>query len=569
MQKINEKSCYYYYGKRWESWDQLRANFIWEIPEKMNAAFYVCDVHADDKGNIAIFHDDYLGKKGQMTFWELKKVTNRLANYLKSKGLGQGERVAICLSQRPEAIVSHIATWKFGGVSVPLTVLFGPDSLKFRLEHSDAKIAIVESTILDSLRSIKDELEDLNEIIVVGDAELEEDEVEFWSSISEMSPYFEPVQMHPDDNMLLTYTGGTTGDPKGVVHRHSFVFHVSGHYGALGNAEVRPRDVFWNPADFAWIAPLFDLAFPALFYGRPLLAYAGGKKFDPEKAFELIEQYGLSIVYLPPTALRMMRQIKDPEENFDLSSVRVLVSGGESLGKALPEWVTKTFGPQVLVHETYGQTECTFTTMNCQGYFEYKYNIGKAPPGLVVEILDQEGNILPPGKVGEIAVMAFDGNPIVFKEYWKNPEETKAKFLGHWMLSGDLGVKDEQGYFTFLSRNDDIINSAGYRIGPSEIEDTLIKHEAVVEAGVIGVPDEMRGEIPKAFVVLREGYEPGENLKTELQEFVKQRLAKHEYPRKIEFLPELPKTTTGKVRRRDLRKIEGLPRKSRGLKDKS
>lgn len=557
MQKISEKSCYYFYGKQWESWDQLRANFTWDIPKTMNAAFYVCDVHSEDKTKVAILHEDYRGKKGKITFWELKNFTNKFANYLKNMGLNRGDRVVICLSQRPENIISHIAVWKFGGVSVPLTILFGEDSLRFRLEHSDAKLAIVEDTVLNTLRSIKGELKDLKETIVIGETALCDNEVEFWSAINEMSPHFSPVLLHSDESMLITYTGGTTGDPKGVVHRHSFIFHVSGHYGALGNAEVRPMDVYWNPADFAWIAPLFDLAFPALFYGKPVLTFSWGGKFDPEKALKLIQDYRLSIVYLPPTALRMMRQVEHPEKRFDLSSVRVLVSGGESLGKALPEWVEKTFGPQTLVHETYGQTECTFTTMNCQRYFEYKHNIGKAPPGLEVEILDDKGIVLPPGAVGEIAARAFDGNPIVFKEYWKKPEETKAKFVNNWMLSGDLGVKDEEGYFTFISRRDDIIISSGYRIGPSEIEDTLIKHRAVTEAGVIGVPDEMRGEIPKAFVVLRKGYDPNDDLKTELQEFVKQKLAKHEYPRKIEFISELPKTTTGKVRRKDLRKLEG------------
>jgi acetyl-CoA synthetase len=558
MEKISQKSCYYYYGRQWDSWDQLRANFKWEIPEKMNAAFYVCDVHAEDKGKVAIFHEDYKGNKGKITFRELKQVTNQLADYLKSRGLSQGDRVAICLSQRPETIISHLAIWKFGGVSMPLTVLFGSDGLKFRLQHSDAKIAIVEDMVLDTLRSIKDELKDLEEIIVVGDAELKEDEVGFWGSISKMSPYFEPVMLSSDDNMYLTYTGGTTGDPKGVVHRHSFIFHVPGHYGSLGNAEIRPGDVFWNPADFAWIAPLFDLALPALFYGRPILTYRGGKKFDPEKAYKLIEDYGLTNVYIPPTGLRMMRRVDNPKEKFDLSSVRVLISGGESLGKAVPEWAAKTFGPQTVIHEIYGQSEGTALTMNCQRYFEYKYNMGKAVPGLEIEILDDEGNVLPPGKVGELAVRAFDGNPIVFKEYWKKPEETKAHFLGDWMLTGDLAEKDEEGYFTFISRKDDIIISSGYRIGPLEVEDTIIKHESVVEAGVIGVPNETRGEIVKAFVALREGYEPTEDLKRELQEFVKQRLAKYEYPRKIEFIAEIPKTTTGKVRRRDLRKLEGL-----------
>ena len=558
MQKISETSCYYYYGKQWESWDQLRANFTWEIPKQMNAAHYVCDVHADDKDRVAIYHEDYSGAKGEITFWELKNITNQLANYMTHKGLCRGDRVAICLAQRPETLISHLSAWKTGCVSVPLTVLFGPDALEYRLQNSDAKIAIVEDTVLDTVRSLRAKLEHLEEVIVVGEADLKGGEVRFRDAIGNMSTTFEPLRLNPDDRMLLTYTGGTTGDPKGVVQRHCFIFHVAGHFGALGNAEIRPADVFWNPADYAWIAPLFDLAFPGLFYGKPVLTYLAGRKFDPEKAFKLIEDYKISVAYIPPTGLRMMRRVENAGRRFDLSSLRVLVSGGESLGKAVPEWAAKTFSHETVVHEIYGQSEGTLLTMNCQRYFEYKYNIGKAVPGLELKVLDDRGNEVPRGNVGELAIKASDGNPIVLKEYWKKPQETTDKFLGGWMLTGDLVVKDEDDYFTFISRKDDVIISSGYRIGPVEVEDTIIKHEAVVEAGVIGVPDETRGEIVKAFITLRPGYVPGESLKIELQEFVKHRLAKHEYPREIEFISEIPKTTTGKIRRKDLRKREGL-----------
>ncbi len=553
MQKISKQSCYYYYGKQWESWDQLRANFSWEIPKSMNAAFYVCDVHADDQDRPAIFHEDYTGAKGRITFKELQNVTNQLAKYFVQKGLNKGDRVAICLAQRPQTLISHLAAWKAGCISVPLTVLFGPDALRYRLKNADAKIAVVEEAVLNTVRSLRDELTRLETVIVVGDADLEGNEIGFEDAAASMSADFEPLLMHPDDPMLLTYTGGTTGDPKGVVQRHCFVFHAAGHFGALGNAEIRDDDVFWNPADYAWIAPLFDLAFPALFYGRPVLTYLSGGKFDPEKAFKLIEDYKLTVAYIPPTGLRMMRRVENPGRRFDLSSIRVLVSGGESLGKAVPEWAVETFNPETVVHEIYGQSEGTLLTMNCQRYFEYKYNIGKAVPGLELEVVDDSGHRVPAGKVGELAVKATDGNPIVLKEYWKKPREPEAKFLSGWMLTGDLVIKDEEGYFTFVSRKDDVIISSGYRIGPVEVEDTLIKHEAVVEAGVIGVPDEMRGQIVKAFIALSPGYEPSEALKKELQEFVKQRLAKHEYPREIEFISEIPKTTTGKIRRKDLR----------------
>jgi acetyl-CoA synthetase len=553
MEKISEKSCYYYYDRHWDNWDQLRENFSWEIPEKMNAAFYVCDVHADDPDRVAIFHEDYTGAKGTITFRQLQQVTNQLANYLIQKGLNPGDRVAICLAQKPQTLISHLAVWKAGCISVPLTILFGPDALRYRLNNADARIAIVEEAVLDTVRSLRDELPQLQEIIVVGDTGLENNEIGFRDAIEPMPADCQPLSMHPDDPMLLTYTGGTTGDPKGVVQRHCFVFHAAGHFGALGNAEIRNDDVFWNPADYAWIAPLFDLAFPALFYGRPVLTYLSGGKFDPQKAFKLIEDYKLSVAYIPPTGLRMMRRVENPADRFDLSSIRVLVSGGESLGKAVPEWAIKTFSPQTVVHEIYGQSEGTLLTMNCQRYFEYKYNIGKAVPGLELKVLDDSGNPVPCGKAGELAVKATDGNPIVLKEYWKKPRETEEKFLNGWMLTGDLVIQDDEDYFTFVSRKDDVIISSGYRIGPVEVEDTIIKHEAVVEAGVIGVPDEMRGEIVKAFIALSPGYEPGEALKKELQDFVKQRLAKHEYPREIEFISEIPKTTTGKIRRKDLR----------------
>jgi len=285
------------------------------------------------------------------------------------------------------------------------------------------------------------------------------------------------------------------------------------------------------------------------------LTYSANGKFDPEKAFKLIEDYRLSNLLIPPTGLRMMKQVPEPEKKFNLDSVRVVSSGSESFGKALPEWIKKTFGDKTIVHEIYGQSEGTYLTFNCQKYFEYKYNIGRASPGLVVEIIDENGNIMPWGETGEIAIRAFDNNPVLFKEYLKDPPGTASKFSGNWMLTGDLAIKDDQGYFTFIGRKDDIIISSGYRIGPCEIEDTLIKHDAVAEAGVIGVPDETRGQIPKAFIVLREGVKATDDLKNELRNFVKQRLAKYEYPRQIDFIANLPKTTTGKIKRRDLRLV--------------
>ena len=557
MQKIDKNGCYYFYGNKWKTWEELRKNFRWEIPPKMNAAYYVCDSHVEDgKGNdIAIYNEDAEGKKGKITYRELQDATNRLANYLIKIGVKRGDRVAVCLSQRPEPIIAHIAIWRIGAVSMPLTVLFGTDGLKYRLQHSDAKVAIVEESVLQTLAKIRQDLPDLKNILVVGENKTKHQEKLFWQAIKEIPATMRLEEMNFDDNMVLIYTGGTTGDPKGVVHKHANIFRGPGHF-ALYNAEIRENDVFWNPADYAWAGPLFDLVVPALFYGKAVVTYSAGGKFDPEKAFKLIEDYQITVAYVPPTGLRMMRQVENPGARYNLSSVRVIQSGAEAFGKALPEWAAKTFGSHVVIHEGLGQTEATPLLVNCQRYFEYKYNIGKPMPGLDVEILDDQGNILPPGQTGEIAVKAFDGNPVVLKEYWKNPQGTKEKFLNNWMLTGDLAVKDEEGYFTFISRKDDVIISSGYRIGPSEIEDTLIKHPAVLEAGVIGIPDETRGEIPKAFIVLWPGFEESESLKKELQKFVQDKLAKHEYMRAVQFMKELPKTTTGKILRRELRRIE-------------
>lgn len=555
MKHFGYESCYYFYGKQWGSWEELCQNFKWEIPEKMNAAFFVCDAYADDPDRPAIHYEDHTGRKGRFTFSDLSKSTNQLANYFSAQDLAENECVAVCTRQKPENIISHIAAWKCGAVSMPLTVMFGIDGLKYRLSHSRAKIAVVEAEVLDRLRQIRTELPDLQHVLVLGDVPLKEGEKEFWGALQPMSENFSMVEKNSSDNLIITYTSGTTGPPKGVLHRHSFILHSAHHYAVLGNAEIRGDDVFWHPADYAWMGSLFDLAFPALFYGRPIVTYSG-ERFSAEKAYQLINDYRITIAYIPPTALRMMRQLENPSKRWNLSSLRTIMSGGESLGTALPQWIRETFSPETVVHEAYGQTEGTLLLGNCQKYFEYKQNLGKSLPGLQVEILDDYGNIAPAGQPGEIAVRATDGNPIVFKEYWKDEEKTKEKFLGDWMLTGDEGVKDEEGYFSFIGRKDDIIISSGYRIGPSEIEDALTKHKAVLEAGVIGVPDELRGQVPKAYVVLKEGYEPSKDLENDLREFVKSRLAMHEAPRYFAFVSDLPKTVVGKVKRMDLRGLD-------------
>jgi acetyl-CoA synthetase len=309
-------------------------------------------------------------------------------------------------------------------------------------------------------------------------------------------------------------------------------------------------DRFWTPADWAWIGGLIDVLFPSLHHGIPVLAYRA-KKFDPEEAFHLITKHGIRNVFMPPTALKLMRQVKEPRSRHDYR-LRSLGSGGETLGEELLDWGKETVG--LVINEFYGQTEVNLVVSNCAEVMEVRPgSMGKAVPGHVVEVVDAEGNILPPGVVGEVAVQRPD--PVMFLEYWKNPTATEEKYIGDWCLTGDMARKDEDGYFWFVGRTDDIITSAGYRIGPAEIEDCLMKHPSVGMAAVIGRPDEVRTQVVKAFIVLKPGVTPSQALEEEIQSFVKVRLAAHEYPREIAFVRELPMTVTGKIVRKELRKL--------------
>jgi acetyl-CoA synthetase len=313
----------------------------------------------------------------------------------------------------------------------------------------------------------------------------------------------------------------------------------------------RKDDLYWTPADWAWIGGLIDVLLPSWHHGVPVVAFRA-RKFDPEQAFYFMAKYGIRNAFMPPTALKIMRQVKDPGARHDFA-LRTIGCGGETLGEELLEWGRQTLG--LTINEFYGQTEVNLVLGNCSEVMENRRgSMGRPIPGHVVEVVDEEGRPVPTGTVGEVAVRRPD--PVMFLGYWGNPQATKDKFIGDWALTGDLARKDEQGYFWYVGRKDDLITSAGYRIGPAEIEDCLLKHPAVFMAGVIGLPDPVRGEIVKAFIVLKPGFAPEDALKEDIQQFVKTRLAAHEYPRKVEFLAELPLTATGKIMRKDLRKME-------------
>ena len=558
MTETPRLDAYHFYEDDWEDYDTLCEAFEWEVPGRFNKAAYVCDRWADDRERVALFYEDSEGHTETYTFRQLRHAANRLANYLAEAGVERGDRVGVNAPQRPETVVSHLAAWKLGATSIPLSTLFGPDGLRYRLDDASAVAAVVDESNLESFREARADLPDLHTTLTL-DAEPGDEGTDFHDALSASSREFDTVDTGAEEESLLIYTSGTTGDPKGVRHVHRVLLgHLPLFLTTFTNVELTERDVFWTPSEWAWIASLFDVVFPSLYYGRPVLAYRGGQ-FDPETAFELIERYGVTNYFAPPTALRMMQRVEDTGR-FDVDSIRTIASGGEALGRTIRGWADETFAGAV-VHEGYGQTEANVLAGECTALFEPREgSFGLAGPGHELAILDPETAeaTVPPGETGEIAVR-YEGDPVCFMEYWNQPEKTDAKVRNGWLLTEDLGTVDEDGYLSFVGRKDDVIISAGYRIGPEEVEDSLASHPAVADAAVIGVPDDERGEVPKAFVVLAAGYESDadDELAVALQDHVRERLAKYEYPREIEFVDALPTTTTGKVRRTDLREREG------------
>ena len=533
-----------------QAYDELYNSFRWEIPEFYNIGVDICDKWAHQRYRLALVYENEKGQVEKYTFWDLKNLSNRLANGLKAYGVDNGHRMGILLPQCPETALCHIAAFKVGAIPIPMFTLFGADALEYRLSNSEARAIVTDAENLPKILEIRDKLPHLQTVMVTG-GDKPDGVLDFWGLIEQGSRDFAPLQTRADDPALITYTSGTTGPPKGALHAHrTLIGHMPG-VEFPHNFFPRDDDFFWTPADWAWVGGLIDVLFPSWHHGIPVLAYRA-KKFDPEQAFHLIAKYGIRNAFMPPTALKLMRQVNDPQSRYHYR-MRSIASAGEPLGEELLYWGKEAMG--LTINEFYGQTEVNLVVGSCT---ECMPNIpgamGKAIPGHIVEVVDEAGNPLPPGTAGEIAIKRPD--PVMFIEYWKNPEATRDKYIGDWCLTGDLGKKDENGYFWFVGRKDDVITSAGYRIGPAEIEDCLLKHPAVGIAAVIGKPDELRTEIIKAFIIPKPEVTPDPELESEIKAFVRKRLAAHEYPREIEFVDELPMTATGKIKRKDLKQME-------------
>ncbi len=530
-----------------ESYEDLISRFGWDIPDRFNIGVAVCDDWAarEPEREALVFVEEN-GDTASYSYADLRRLSSQLANLFTSRGVQAGDRIGVLLPQCPETAYAHIAALKLGAITIPLFTLFGEEALEYRLRDSGAKVVVTDRTGAAKLEKLRDALPELTTVFCI-DGE-DGSALDLASHMAGHEDMFRPFDTGPDDPAVIIYTSGTTGQPKGALHGHRVLLgHLPGvemSHDFLG----QPGDRIWTPADWAWIGGLLDVLMPALYLGVPVVA-CRFRKFTAEAAFQLLQDQKIRNTFLPPTALKMMRQVEEPEKRWTLN-LRSVASGGETLGAELIDWGRRTFG--LTINEFYGQTECNMIVSSCSQVMEARPGImGKPVPGHLVSVVSDAGEELPVDTLGNIAVKRPD--PVMFLGYWNNPEATEKKFAGDWLLTGDTGMKDEDGWIRFVGRDDDVITSSGYRIGPGEIEDCLIKHPAVAMAGVVGKPDPQRTEIVKAFIVLKAGAAPSDDLAKEIADFVKTRLAAHEYPREIEFVDALPLTTTGKVIRRELR----------------
>jgi len=534
-------------------YEQARDAFRWNVPARFNIGVDACDRWADGSGRLALIYETQTGEVRHWSFDQLRQASNRLANCWRRAGLEVGDRVAILLPQAPETGMAHLAAYKSGAIAVPLFTLFGPDALQFRLADSGARILVTDAGGFDKIRPLLEDLPALERIYLVEEAQAVGDltgrpaVLAFHAAIADESEAFEPVDTAAEDPAVIIYTSGTTGKPKGVLHAHRVLLgHLPGVEMSHGSFP-RAGDLIWTPADWAWIGGLLDVLLPAWHHGVPVLARRFAK-FDAPAAFDLMSRHQVTCTFLPPTALRMLRLVPAPRARWPLA-LRSAASGGEPLGKELLEWGVAELG--LTLHEFYGQTECNMIVSACAPLFDTPPgNIGKPALGHRVEIVGDDGSALPRGTLGQIAVEVPD--PVMFLRYWNNPAATAEKFIGNYLVTGDSGIMDESGFVRFVGRTDDVITSAGYRIGPGPIEDCLLSHPAVREAAVVGVPDAQRTEIVKAFIVLRDNAQPGDDLVRSIQDHVRNRLSAYEYPRAVEFIDALPVTATGKIIRKEL-----------------
>jgi acetyl-CoA synthetase len=549
----------------------IHGSFRWHVPAQFNIAQVCCGRWARKTPDAVAVHWEHEdGTRANYTYAELQRAANRLSNLLRAQGVQRGDRVAIVMPQRFETAVANMAVFQLGAVAMPLSMLFGPDALEYRLRDSEAAMAIVDESAIAAMRTVRAALPGLRVLLAVGGAEGQGD-LDWSTALAAQHARFECARTGADDAAVLIYTSGTTGPPKGALIPHRALIGNLTGFVCSQNWFPQRDAVFWSPADWAWTGGLMDALLPTLYFGREIVAFQG--RFAPERAFELMQRYRVTHAFLFPTALKaMMKAVPVPGTRYALH-LRAIMSAGEAVGDAVFAYCDDQLG--ITVNEMFGQTEINYIVGNCTrsldarghaapGWPARAGSMGRAYPGHRVTVLDDNGNECPRGTAGDVAVhrrdIHGDPDPIFFLGYWKNDEATRAKFTGDprnsWCRTGDMAVMDVDGYLWYQGRSDDMFKAAGYRIGPSEIENCLVKHPAVVNAAVVPKPDAERGAVVKAYVVLAAGVTGDAALIEQLQQHVRGKLAPYEYPKEIEFIDALPMTTTGKVQRRVLRQQE-------------
>jgi len=556
-----------------DAYQRLYRGLRWQVPARLNIAQLCSRRWAQDPAHaarIALRWESEAGDQAVLSYAQLQAGANRLSNALRALGVAPGERVALVLPQRLQTAIAHMAVYQLGAVAMPLSTLFGPEALAFRLQDSGARLAIVDENAISDLCAVRADCPALRTVVAVGGAAGQGD-ADWDALLAAAAADFDPHATAADDPALLIYTSGTTGPPKGALIPHrALLGNLSGFvcsqnwFGMPGVED----EVFWSPADWAWTGGLMDALLPTLYFGRTLVGWKG--RFAPETAFELMQRHRVTHTFLFPTALKaMMKAVPAPRQRYRLE-LRAVMSAGEAVGDAVFDWCRDALG--VVVNEMFGQTEVNYIVGNCGSYVDASGrrhaawparpgSMGRPYPGHRVAVLDDEGRECPRGTPGDVALHRLDGHgqpdPIFFLGYWRNDAATRAKFTGDpgssWCRTGDTAVMDADGYLWYQGRSDDVFKSAGYRIGPSEVENCLVKHPAVANAAVVPKPDAERGAVVKAYVVLAAGFAGDAALAGELQAHVRARLAPYEYPKEIEFVAALPMTTTGKVQRRVLR----------------
>ena len=538
--------------------DQYRAlyeSFRWNVPDEFNIATVCSRRWAHESSRIALHCEDAQGVRASYTYAALQADANRLSNALAALGVQRGDRVALVLPQRPETAIAHIAIYQLGAVAMPLSLLFGPEALEYRLQDSGAVAAIIDAAAQPAVAAARAQCPELHHLITVGERSNDARE---WSEIlSAAADRFDCVTTQASDPAVLIYTSGTTGPPKGALMPHSALIGNLPGFVASQNWFPQAGDVFWSPADWAWTGGLMDALLPTLYFGFPIVGTRG--RFDPERAFDLLQRYGVTNTFLFPTALKMMmKSVAAPRERYRLR-LRAVMSAGEAVGETVYDWSRDALG--ITINEMFGQTEMNYIVGNShEKWPAVAGSMGRPYPGHRVAVIDDDGAPMPDGETGEVAIHRRDihghADPVFFLGYWRNPVATQRKYTGDWCRTGDLARRDARGYLWYAGRADDMFKAAGYRIGPSEIENCLIRHPAVANVAVVPKPDAERGAVVKAFVVLASGHTGSEALVAELQAHVRGKLAPYEYPKDIEFIDALPMTTTGKVQRRVLRELE-------------